>query len=220
MKKLCIGILMIAATSALADPIAIRVTGTADSPWLGYATGESYTFTWVINDGYIESVNDNYSSWSHEWRAEIPSDPFLWSAISGDGLSGTYSRPVSEPDYMSEYLTRDLAGTVTLGCTTALDVSMGIIVDGEIMSILTADLSVPDMFDPFLPNSFVNPADSFSAYEGTYAATGQILLGSQTTSLHFTVNSITIEAVPEPATASLIGLFGAGIIAIRHCFVL
>ena len=74
MKKLLITLLLVANAICWGDPIQISVTGTADSTALGYTSGQSYTFNWVINESYTGNVSwdifdPNINQWHEETNA-------------------------------------------------------------------------------------------------------------------------------------------------------
>ncbi len=206
--------------SPVAADIQIAVTGTADSTDLGYLSGQSYTFTWTISDGYSGSSNDSFNSTSNSWYAEVTSDPILYGSLSGDGLVGTYSRVSGTPGAPWEYATAEApAGNpmtldLFIGNDDAPNSNHGLTVNGTDLRYI--DASSIEIIDSFaFPESFTNPASYFSSYAGTYAAeNGWIsVVDTNWDMVDFTVTNVTIT--PEPATMSLLALGGMAILKRR-----
>ncbi len=72
MKTLLIALSLAVATIAQADPVQVSVTGTADSTTMGYTSGQSYTFNWVVSDGFSGGTGDTFSLGVNRWQADNP----------------------------------------------------------------------------------------------------------------------------------------------------
>ena len=224
MKKLSmiitVGILA-AATSVPAVPVRISVTGTANSHTGGYLSeygpyyvGQSYTFEWVISDGYAGGLNDMFSSTRNDWFSYSPdNDPPLFESFSGDNLVGTYTYPDGDENLSMSSSGMYLESSTGYPITDPMDL---ICKDLAVKAVHASGLMIPGM--DYSDTSFVNPAIWLSSYAGTYALSGgdiTILTESSGTEAHFDATSVTIS-VPEPATFGLIGLSGAFLFLIRR----
>ena len=215
------GLLAIILVAGIASgDIQIAVTGTANSTDLGYTSGQSYTFTWTINDGYSGCSDDSFGETWNSWHIETTSDPILFSSFSGDGLVGTYSRASGTPGAPWEDTKVDKGDTETfLGLVIdnddAPNSNLGLTVNGTDLQCITAySLDFIDSFT--FPESFVNPASYFSSYAGTYdAEDGWItIFDTNYAGVNITTTSVTIT--PEPATMSLLALGGVALLKRRR----
>lgn len=202
---------------ASANVIPISVTGTANSTALGYTSGQSYTFSWTVSDAYPGCVYyDSFIASENKWCVDSLASPVLLTDVSGDGLSGTYSRPATST---YEYLKANSSGlSVYAGNRSPATTSLGLTANGvEVQYVMALMLQVSDL--DYSNTSFVDPAAWLSTYEGTYAqsASGLIrVIDENSSSLDFTATSVTIGAVPEPATAGLLVVSGTVLVGIRH----
>jgi len=207
---------------ATADPIRFSIIGTAGSTDMGYTLGDSYTFYWVINDGYAGGDYDSFSSSYNRWGTQETNSPALWESVYGSGLTGSYSRPSGElyapndsiynDDQVSDYF------SLYAGNDSPLATSLGLMVDGvQLRKVEAAQIVIGEDFA--FSGGFNNPATYWENYTGSYSATGGIsLLDEDSNTIDFVVSGVTIEAIPEPVSLALIGLFGGGLIAVRRFF--
>ena len=209
------------AGSVLATPVQVSITGTANYTAMGYTSGQSYTFNWVINDGYTGGSADDSALDHNYWAVELASDPFLWSSVSGDGLVGTYSRPsgVSWAPY------DDLESSPTyiyLLASSDTHTSLGLTANGAAVNQVQAAASIGVGFA--FSGTYINPAEYFATYEGVYTSSAIFdnslnyveVRDTASNTAQFTPTSVTIAAIPEPATALLFGLGGMGAWLVRR----
>ena len=81
---------------AKAAPINIIVTGTISTAdaGMGYAVGDTVSFTWQVRDfpppPVVVLLGDAQNPSAADYEQEFAFQPVLWSGISGSGISGTY----------------------------------------------------------------------------------------------------------------------------------
>lgn len=203
-------------SGVFALPVSVSVTGTADTTAMGYTQGESYTFTWIVNDGYTGSDGfgdggDIFSSTENRWFSTSINDPWLWSSVSGDGLAGTYTKPSDNDQAPFEQLKINSDGLLCWAATKSVSITMGLFVDGaEVWNIVAYDLKIPGL--DYMDTSFVNPTAFLENYLGTYSSAGGgiYLDNGHAQNIEFTVSSVTIGVVPEPSTILLFFMGGIG----------
>jgi hypothetical protein len=145
---------------------------------------------------------------------EETADPRLWSDVSGDGLSGTYSRPSGISGAPYDYILARSSGLDLLaGNDDTTSSSQGLTVNGEeLVRLYIEDLTATGLNLDYSDTSFVNPATWAADYAGTYDSGVSVsdfyVSDAQSNRTDFTPTSF--EIVPEPATAGL--LAGAGLL--------
>lgn len=203
-----------------ADPVQVSVTGTAISTAMGYTSGQSYTFNWILSDGYTGGSADNFPSYANLWHSAITADPLLWTSFSGDGLSGTYTRATGTSTAPYDYISADSGGLyLHAGNQDPSGSSIGLTVDGtEVLTVYAYSLGIPGL--DYSDTAFVNPASWLAGYTNTYTlSSGGIRVRDETyTDIFFTPTSATIQAIPEPSTIAFVGIFGSGIFIVRRYF--
>ncbi len=208
---------------ASASLVSVSVSGTANTTAMGYTQGESYNFTWIVNDGYTGSTgggdeNDKFDSTKNKWFSRLVADPWLWTSVSGDGLTGTYSRPSGYYAAPYDQLLTDGNGLrFWAGDFRPSSSTMGLLVNGvEVYDVIAYNLTIPSL--DYSDAAFINPATYLGSYIGTYTSTGGgIYLDDEGgNNIEFTTTGVIIAAVPEPSTVLLFGLGGIGAWLLRR----
>ena len=217
MKKRMIVLLGLLAAGSVYANIVVSVTGTANYTAMGYTSGQSYTFNWVVNAGYTGGSGDRFNEAENKWDAEIISDPLLWTSVSGDGLAGSYSRPYVDASAPYDILSATYRG-LELGAANDVPEtdSMGLTANGvEVQYMAAYNLNIGAMDSS--ETSFVNPATWLNTYVGTFAQSSgsMYLVDEASNQIDFTPTSVTIAAIPEPASAMML-IFGAGVGLVIH----
>ncbi len=196
-----------------ADLVSITVRGKADTTKMGYLSGHSYSFTWVLNDTYTGSPWDEYSASKNQWYVQESIYPALWDSVHGSGLSGTYVRPSPwNEDYLSINSQLD---TDQVNLTAEAPVTdIGLTVNGVKVAWVAA---INLRFSEFsFPETFSNPANYMTGYLGTYTPSdGFMRVGDiNGNNIYFTATSV--EVVPEPSSALLLVVGSGGILLYRR----
>jgi hypothetical protein len=214
--------LSVLAGTAQAASTSFSVTGTAQNTLYGYTNGQSYTFNWIVNSGFTNNGSSYFASGvdlENYWADENTNQAPVITAVSGDGLTGTYVRPTVGWD--DPYSAIDVwfhYGVTNLTLSVANDAyqSIGLQANGtDIRWIEASDLYIGDIWS--FPGSYTDPNVYFAAFTGTYTPTaGDIMLIPVSGDvLHFTPTSLTISTIPEPSTALLTAL-GLAVLVIRR----
>lgn len=219
-------VIMLALTcAAQATPMAISVTGTANSDTAGFVAGQSYTFTLTLNEGgnnFYRSSNI-VGNRQTTWREELVTDSSMIAGITGTGLSGTYVRPTHADwaPYCDIYVYQwsvdrsDLNFDMWLGDDSG-EVGIGLMAPDGTSSVGAIGFGAYTGNLPFAVSENVDLSTYLSAYKGTYTVGGgdqgylSVYVNGWSTDVKFTPTSMTIAeaAVPEPATMALLGLGG------------
>lgn len=189
--------------------IQFSLTGTADSSQYGYISGQSYTFNWIVNSGFMNNASSQFTANNNFWTDEFVSQAPIFSDLSGDGLTGSWQRPVlNEVDPYSYINVWYNHGTHTLILLAAndSDYSIGLQANGTNVWGMDAFIQIGNIFN--FPASYTDPNDYFASFTGTYTPNNSTMwlypvIGS---SLTFTPTSLSISTIPEPSTALLTGL--------------
>ena len=207
--------------TTLANPIQISVTGSAAANRFGYVEGQSYTFNWIINESYSGNPGDNFHSTVNQWIEQTTAHAMVFSSISGDGITGTFTQPSDSFDAPTSDLTI-LDGSsdkfFALAGSKSGSTGIGTQMNGTDMRGMQAyALEIVEFVNPA---ALTNPTSYFAEYTGTYVPTsGLVYLGSTSNGfLDFLATSVTIETIPEPASATLIAIFGGGAALFRRRF--
>lgn len=229
-------LLMPALAHTATAQVTFTVTATANNSFVGYTSGNSYTFTFTTTALGTPNTWDSFSSTDSSWYDGVqPGDNRIWSTVSGD-FNGTFSYAnvafnntdevaVVSTSYSAPFASLNLfVGSVTdmagdIGLKTLDNTAIG-----EISVTLSSNNgSLPSFTQPA---AFTDLTTYFSAYTGTYSPNssaslrlGNAIQNSHSTLLFFTVTSVQITAVPEPATyAVFLGIAALGCGARRRRF--
>ena len=213
----------LAATHPLQAAVSLTVHATANGDNLGYVKGQSYSFTWTLNDT-ASAANipaASFSGTSSGWYAELTTEDSPFSNLSGTGFTGSYVRPALNSSDPWEMLT--VQGTNQLSLFVSADFSDGLGVttpDATQIKSIACSLSSPE-FAFIHSGTWSNPSDYFEAFIGTYSINSiqsNFVSGGQL----FTPTSLEIgevSAVPETATTlPTMALVAGGLLIRRRSF--
>jgi hypothetical protein len=216
MKTLFITLLLVVTAISQAELVQVSLTGTAQTTEMGYTAGQSYTFNWTVNDSYTQTVNDQFPHNGNSWKVESLTEKPLWTSVSGDGLTGTYSQP-SGFNAPHESLEINFLGlNILAGNDDPSGSSMGLMVDGiEVREFYASELDIPGL--DYSNTSYVDPAIWLADYAGVHnLSTGSLrILDEPFNNIVFTPTSATIEVIPEPNSVALL-LLGASSLYLRR----
>lgn len=239
------GLILAVSGVAQAEPVTISVTGTAETTALGYTAGESYTFTWAVADNYTGGNYDQFRpdgvyegvDGRNNWSTMDAADNDLFAAISGDGLTGNWSRPTSAGETpvsyigVSENAYGDTGYSFSLGANESYYATdIGLSADGTALLGISASVWLADSagfsyvstgWDEVDGWGWAAPDSYFADHTGVYSALlsgdgagdNKIELVYGWDSQTYTATSLVFEptqvsVVPEPATIALLGLGG------------
>lgn len=216
MRKLVSIFTLVATAFCQAASIQISVTGTADISVLGYTAGQSCTFNWVINESFQYNPSNGYSSTLNQWGENIPTDSPVFSSISGNGLTGTLTRPSDPYSYILMFDFGSPPEDLRLSASSDGG-GIGVWANGEELRSLDASQLYITDFD--FPGTYTDPTAYFSGYIGSYtpAAGGTVRVWTiENSAITFTPTNVSIEAIPEPSTLVFIGAFVGGMCIARR----
>jgi hypothetical protein len=207
------------AGTAGANPIRFSLTGTpdADAVTYGYTESQNYTFTWTLNTGFTNNASSfftgSWNGWCDDYSYEAP----LFSDFSGDGLTGSWQRPVD--GITDPYSCLDVYSTKVelLAQNEAIPhQSIGLQVNGVDIFWVSATAVID--ISPSFPGYYTDPNDYFAPSTGTYLPTGGGVNIGLTNGdvLYFSPTSFTISQIPEPSSGVLIMCVAGGLVFIRR----
>ena len=200
-----------AAVPAAANNLSFIFNTTAVDTNLGYVAGQDYTFTFVFEPTSTAPDTGFSPGVQFRYKAENLTDPAIWADVSGDGLSGAYTRPDLLDSSPFARLGADSGGSELvvqarsdsgsdIGLTAAGELLKGVYFDG-VFDGLSFDVSAVE------PNPFVYFADKIGTYDALSTDQGVVeAVDGSAGQTNFTINSVTI--IPEPSSLALLGLGG------------
>ncbi len=186
------------------------LTGWANDTLYGYTNGLSYTFYWIVNSSFTNNDMSGFISTENYWADTRTDQAPIFSGAGGDGLTGSWQRPViGQFDPYSFITVSSDRGyhALTLLAGNDAGYSVGLQANGTgVYGLWAYALEIGDIFS--FPMSYTNPNNYFAGLTGTYAvASGSFTLQTVGTgALTFTPASLTISTIPEPSTGLLTGL--------------
>lgn len=219
MKKLILSLLACAAfiSSASAAAVTFTFTGTANATGQGYTLGSTYNFSFTTGDSYTTLSTLSQSTFADNsgfngnnyWKNFSTSDSALFVSSGGNGLGGSFVPSATNPgsyifngSMSSDFIIGTTNPSLTVGMTT---------LSGTPLSYLNASgISLTLSPAASFTGSYVDPTTYFGARPGVYNVTASNPLrlyglgagGNQLAA--FTLNQVTISAIPEPSTYAAI----------------
>ena len=205
-------ITLLAITAIAQAATSISVTATADYDGMGYTQGQEGTFTWVLNTAGVTNDISDFSDDTNYYMEEDLDHSQLFTNFTGTGLSGAYTRPVSESNSPWSGLEagNDHDGNSSLEILVGQDSGdMGMTVDGQdVFYVHLYGLLTRTGFSGFTHSGeYINPSSYLANFSGTYGLSDSCLtiLNTSNESQSFSPTSLTIanvggSPVPEPGT--------------------
>lgn len=216
---------------AWAQQVVFIVEGQFNEAGFGYTTGQPFQFNFFLNNyapappaGSISS--DTSGGGAVGWIDNAPGVPQVWSAITGTGLTGSWTPTITSASQVAINIS---GGPVT---TSSLSLYANSGTGMQTNGFTLTDLQVGNVYENFfitLPNPLniqfppggLDPTQFFLGHLGTYhrdvqfSPYGRIYaIGSNGGGqVNFTANTLTIAAiVPEPETWAML-LTGLGLVS-------
>lgn len=206
MKKMLLAVIYLAGFCGVAAAtVAFTVSAEARSDGFGYVEGQVCNFTWELSDDYAGNQGyDYFTATYNRWQEQTLDNSPVFSALYGDGLSGTYSRPNTNNNSPLSIVMTSSGGVFQAIASDNNSASIGLSADGRSIYELSAYLTIPSGMSG---TGSADLAGYFAARSGYYSASGQVyLFFADGSSKIFDATSMTIT--PEPATMALLGLGG------------
>lgn len=207
------------AVPAVQAQVAVSVTATAVNTNLGYTLGQTYTFTYLVAGNFSSNASSYFDGTNNIWREYNVAHDLLFTGVTGDGLAGTYVRPIL--DLTDPHSLIEMRPNVATPGSDHLEMSVssqlgdiGLTADGE--AVRTVYMQLRSSGANFLYSGYDQPSTVLLASAGTYSPNTGDTHGLTVYSLSsgyadFSVTSFTISAIPEPSTyAALAGLGALG----------
>lgn len=198
------------ATPARAQ-ISIILSGTSNNNALGYTIGQPVTFTYTLNGGFGNNATSYFDASYNNWYEFHLTADSLFSAITGTGLTGTYTRPTFDDTDPHSYLQLrknvDGSGFDFMQMSAATQHGdMGLSVGGNLVSSVYLQLNRTGANFAFA-GVWDEPTNVLGAALGTYDPSGGSIAGMTVSrviggSANFNITSLTIStsAIPEAST--------------------
>lgn len=233
-------LLILIIQNSSADIVRFTVDGEILQTKLGYTAGQNVSFSFVLRDYAPETLRVSPNPPNQQsaccagqfaWRQDLPTEAHLWSDVYGTGITGNWN-PINTPSHVttsgltlwlghSPSQTLDFQSFENAGINTNTGLfANGFQVTGFQTQVAYLGLDALSVYGDNLFGSPVpDPTVLFSGMFGTYARDpifsnfGRISVLGLNGGDHFDfrVDTITISAVPVPAT---VWLFGSGLLPI------
>ncbi len=219
MKKILLSLFACAALISSASAAAVTFTfqTTANATGQGYTSGATYNFSFTTGASYptLSTLSTStFSSTNNYWRNTSAADTgTLFVSSGGTGLLGSFVPSTTTPNsYIfqnslsggSDFQVSN-GGTQNSGMTTLGGTPLSYVFGGNMNYTLSPAGGYP--------NTYNDPTTFYTARPGVYAVTAGSNPGPATLTLYglsnnnlaaFTVNQLTISAIPEPSTYAAI----------------
>ncbi|MCF3650302.1 hypothetical protein [Synoicihabitans lomoniglobus] len=193
------------------------ITGQAESTNLGYVQGNTYTFSFTMNDNFANAnaYDTSFDDRHNWWREELTGNDQLFLDVTSSSLSGTYQRPtLAAGDPSSEIKTDENYDSLTMTIDSNLETLSGLTSpDGTGIHMFYAQNLESDGWNLTADSTAYEVGDYFSSLDGSYSiGYGKFFMNTPSSGyIQFNVggNSVAvshISAVPEPsAFAAILG---------------
>lgn len=221
------------------------LSGTANGNSFGYTAGQSYSFSFVVNDNYSGGSGDIFNSDSsngeviNEWGQLLNSDPQIFDGITSDSFTGSYSPSfppseivgggdghyvfsiVEEDGFQELWFTAD-NGTSAVNPADG-DFNIGLYMpDGTGIDDFAVEIVLEDFVIPY-SDSFTSPTDIWIPHIGTYAISHpyswfdlEVYSAPGGESGYIEFTPTSLTIIPEPSTIGLIGIASTGLVLLRN----
>jgi hypothetical protein len=200
--------------------VTFTATAVASGTAGGYTNGQSYTFVYTLGGSFANNAQSTFTGTQKSWYEDTTAADQLFTTVTGSGLLGTFTRPVATFDPFSQLF----VGTTNplFKLQAAVDNGFTGLTTLDATPITLALVNVTAGMNVFTGVGYVEPSTYFSTngYSGFYPGlTGVVLLQGAgfATIESFNITSVSISAIPEPATyAPLLGLAALGSVSRRR----
>ncbi len=200
-KVLALSVLALAGVAAQAQ-VVISFNVTPQSGQIGYNAGNNYTFSVTTGASFLTGSSNLFFPGANQWGEEFTTDDQLFTTVTGDGLLGSFARPVSTSADANSYLFMlSNPGSDSLFVLASADdsnIGLTTVVGALAVRGISANLGVSGATFSY-PGVYSQPNGILAAAAGTYFPTaGSFTLETSEGDFPFNVNSFTIgPAVSE-----------------------
>ncbi len=211
MKSIKLSILCILATCATNAQVRFILSGYATRSTVDYALGQPVSFSFTLKNGFDFTTDSYFSSTDNNWNEESATHDQLWSSVSGTGMGGAYTRPMTSFIDPSSAIAVHSSGAfgvfqINAGADEVTS-NIGLsVASGPVRRIQVNLESGGPGFT--YTGAYVEPSSFFQDFLGSYSVTGQMYLLTGAVYNEFSATSLTI--IPEPSSVA----FAWGYIAI------
>lgn len=210
-RHLILGFSALATSLVAQAQIVFTINATPTANALGYVTSQNYNFVFTLNTA-PDTGNDPFqpgtatAGANYTWIQEWTFSPEIWTSVSGNGLAGTWTEPSSgQADPFSRLIASTSSPSLSL--YAGADVSnVGLTATGLPVKFINFAASYTGLNYTNITGTLPDPNAYFANYFDSYGAssttTGWIQATGPMGSVNafFTINSLTVAAIPEPST--------------------